>query len=256
MVVKSIFVSHGSPTILVEDDPWKQLLGDLGRRISGEFRPDAVVVISPHFVSWRREFLVETQQRLPCIQDYYGFPDELYTYCYSTDNDPELARRIIEAGRDAGLAVRGDERWGLDHGAWIPLSYMFPSGVRAVPVSISAEASLVDHIEMGRAIAKSVGEERVVVLGTGSPTHRLDLMSLGARPRRSWFDELLRKTLEAGDLNSLLGLHGTREWMEAQPEGSLKPLYVAVGAAGTARARILGEEAPWAGVSMLAAEFL
>ncbi len=176
MVVKSIFVSHGSPTILVEDDPWKQLLGgDLGRRISGEFRPDAVVVISPHFVSWRREFLVETQQRLPCIQDYYGFPDELYTYCYSTDNDPELARRIIEAGRDAGLAVRGGMRGGGD---WItggrgsPLSYMFPSGgVRAVPVSISAEASLVDHIEMGgRAIAKSVGgEERVVVLGTGSP---------------------------------------------------------------------------------------
>ncbi len=255
MVVRSLFVSHGSPTILVEDDPWKQLLADLGRRLSSEFRPDAVVVISPHFVSWRREFLVETQQRLPCIQDYYGFPDELYSHCYSTDNDQELAQRVIEAGRNAGLTVRGDDRWGLDHGAWIPLSYMFPNGIRTVPVSISAEASLMDHVEVGKAIAKAVGEKRVVVLGTGSPTHRLDLMYLGARPRRSTFDELLRKTLEAGDMDSLLGLHETKEWTEAQPEGSLKPLYVAVGAAGTARARVLGEESPWAGVSMMAAEF-
>ncbi|MFP3178342.1 MAG: hypothetical protein RXQ96_05170 [Thermocladium sp.] len=39
------------PTILIEDNPWKKPLSSLGRRLSEEEKPEAVVIISPHFTS-------------------------------------------------------------------------------------------------------------------------------------------------------------------------------------------------------------
>ncbi|MGC8597059.1 MAG: dioxygenase [Thermocladium sp.] len=255
MAIKSLFVSHGSPTILIEDNPWKKLLSNLGKRLSEEEKPEAVVVISPHFTSWNGEFLIEIQDPLPCIQDYYGFPQELYSYCYSTHNDTDLATSIIKAAKSRGLRARAHEKWGLDHGAWIPLLYMFPNGIKTVPISIT-EASPETHLEMGKAIADASRGRRILVIGTGSPTHRLDLMYLGARKISNKLDHTLASILEKGDLEALLQLRSTREWIEAQPEGLLRPLYIAIGAAETPKAKVFAMDSPWPGVSMFAAEFL
>lgn len=62
--------------------------------------------------------------------------------------------------------------------------------------------------------------------------------------------------LEKGDLEALLQLRHTREWIEAQPERLLRPLYIAIGTVGTPKAKVFVMDSPWPGVSMFAAEFL
>jgi aromatic ring-opening dioxygenase catalytic subunit (LigB family) len=249
----SAFVSHGSPTILVEDIPWKGMMRDLGQRIMKEWRPESVVVISPHFISWSGTHLVEIQEKLECIQDYYGFPDELYKFCYSAKNDTELAMNIIRVGKEMGLDVEADQSWGLDHGAWIPLSFMFP-GIKTVTVSITDQGPDV-HFKLGQAIAKASRGKRVVLLGTGSPTHRLEGMYLKLKPRQSAFDRLLISLIEECKVREIMELPKRKEWIEAQPEGLLNPLYVALGFSSPKTCSVLGYDIPWGGVSMLAALF-
>ncbi|MEW9492498.1 MAG: dioxygenase, partial [Candidatus Aramenus sulfurataquae] len=74
------FVSHGSPTILVENVKWKSTLSSIGKEIKKEVNPDVVVVSSPHFFTFSDVHYVEVSEKLECIQDYYGFPDELYKF--------------------------------------------------------------------------------------------------------------------------------------------------------------------------------
>lgn len=248
--MKGIFVSHGSPMILVENDPWKETLRELGRRL-GKF--ETVIVISPHFMSWT-EFLVEIQPKLECIQDYYGFPDELYRFCYSAENDVELARKIVEEGKRAGLPIREDNNWGLDHGAWVPLMYMYPDGVRAVSISITDLPSKT-HYALGEVISKVSNDKKVLIMGTGSPTHRLELMYLNTKPFQSKFDKILIDILKQGDFNTVFSLEGTKEWDFASPEGMLRPLFVVMGAIKPKKADIIGYEVPYGGLSMLAVEF-
>ncbi|MCH1771209.1 MULTISPECIES: class III extradiol ring-cleavage dioxygenase [Metallosphaera] len=248
-----LFVSHGSPTILVEDIPWKKLMREVGEKIRSEVNPETVVVISPHFISWSGKHLVEVQEKLECIQDYYGFPDELYKFCYSADNDVELARQIVSAGKKAGLEVEEDSSWGLDHGAWIPLSYMFP-GLRVVSISIT-DGSPQEHYKLGQVIAQASSGRRVLIVGTGSPTHRLDGLYLGVKPRQSRFDQVLMDLLKEGKFDEIMELPKTKMWVEAQPEGLLNPLYTVLGFVKPRRAEILGYDVPWGGVSMLAVRF-
>ncbi|MFP3045235.1 MAG: hypothetical protein RXQ96_05175 [Thermocladium sp.] len=101
---------------------------------------------------------METQNPLPCIQDYHGFPQELYSYCYSTNNDVDLATSIIRAAKSRGLRARSHEERGLDHGAWIPLLYMFPNGIKTAPISIT-EASPETNIEMGESNRKCIARK-------------------------------------------------------------------------------------------------
>jgi len=249
--MKGVFVSHGSPMILIEKDPWKDLLKEWSKKLG---RYDTVIVISPHFFSWSSTFLVETQPTLDCIQDYYGFPDELYKFCYSAENNVELAKKIVEEGKKAGLPIKEDNKWGLDHGAWIPLMYMYPEGVKAVTVSIT-DLPAKTHYQLGEVINKVVGGENVLVMGTGSPTHRLELMYLNTKPKQTKFDEVLIEKLKENDFESIFSLEGTKEWNVASPEGMLRPLHVVLGAVKPKKAQIIGYEVPYGGVSMLAVEF-
>ncbi len=250
------YISHGSPMILVENSPWKELWRRIGEEIRREVNPEVIVVISPHFFSFNKKFLVETQEELKCIQDYYGFPEELYKYCYSTNNDVELAKEIVKIGKEKGLEVEEDSSWGLDHGAWIPLMYMFPEKIKAVPVSIT-DRSIDYHMKLGEAISEAITrlKRRAVVIGTGSPTHRLDLYYIAKTPRQSLFDQILIEVLSSGKFEVLKGLEDTKEWFNAQPEGGLRPLFVVLGALKPTKAEIINYEVVAPGLSMIAVKF-
>ncbi|PVU77080.1 hypothetical protein DDW12_08195, partial [Sulfolobus islandicus] len=48
-----LFISHGSPTILIDENKWKDLLRRVGKEIEEKYKPETIIVSSPHFVSWR-----------------------------------------------------------------------------------------------------------------------------------------------------------------------------------------------------------
>ncbi|MDT7902281.1 MAG: dioxygenase [Acidianus sp.] len=246
--MKGYYISHGSPLLLIEENKWKETLRNLGKKIRKEIGPEIAIIISPHFFSWNGKFLIETQEKLECIQDYYGFPEETYKYCYSAENDTDTVNNLLSTG-----LFTPDNNWGLDHGAWIPLYYMFPEGIKVVAISIN-DRPVEEHYKLGEVIAKVVNK-RAIIIGTGSPTHRLDLYYFKVVPKESKFDTKLKDLLSKGDFDSIMKLEGTKEWKEAQPEGLLRPLYIVMGAVKPKKASIIDYSIPWPGVSMIAVEF-
>lgn len=260
-IILTAYISHGAPTSLVERTGIHGIYEKLGRLLK-EHGVDTIVVSSPHYLS-RGNFEVESREDIPCIQDYYGFPQELYEYSYEAKNDSALAAGIVREGTIRGLPVAGAASWGLDHGAWLPLYFMFPArDVKIVPVSITAAAPR-EHFRFGQAIKSAVDEAggNVAVLGTGSPVHRLDLMRFGYYGEERFepgaeFDEKLIETVAAGDMDRILDIREEYPalYQAAAPEGKLNPLYTALGASDADElvGKTLLHEFMYYGVSLVA----
>ena len=251
-----LFVSHGSPTILIEENKWKDLLKSIGNEIMEKYRPETVIIASPHFISWTGIHYIEVSERLECIQDYYGFPDEAYKYCYDAINDVELANEIV---KESDGRIKEDDKWGLDHGAWIPLFYMFPKDKpKVVTISIT-ENSPNSHYEIGKIIMKATEKlgRRAIFIATGSPTHRLDLFYLKITPKPTKFDTILIDLIKNEKFMEILNVKELypKEYKEAMPEGDLNTLHMLLGYVNPKKAQVLGYEVPWPGVSMLSASF-
>jgi 4,5-DOPA dioxygenase extradiol len=257
---KALFLSHASPTLLVEtDQPYHRFLKELGKHIDpSEF--DVIVVSSPHFMV-RGRFQVVNTTILRCIQDYYGFPDELYDYCLNAENHTALVESLLQEASKGGLNVEPTQRWGLDHGAWVPPLIMWGEVKnKMVAVSTDPYAHEQDY-SFGRSIrtaADSLGL-RTLFIASGSPTHRLDLFEFGSQPNPHDplydFDRILINTLENSpqsilEIKRLAGDTYTR----SDPEGGLGPLMTAAGFCGDEfRPKILNHDTPYVGVSVLAA---
>lgn len=251
--MKSFYLSHGSPMLLHEDYGWKETYKNIGDRIVKEINPDVIVISSPHYVSLKSNFKIAANDPHKIIYDFYGFPDELYKYGYSARNDNDTLERIVETAKENGVNVMKDFDWGLDHGAWIPLSFM----VKDIPIiSISIKPGTIeDHIKMGKIINQAMGKRRGVFIGTGSPTHRLDRMYFGIQDGESKFDLVLMNYIEQGKKEEILNLPSDPLWREAQPEGGLLPMYMAIGASGSFKGNVLRYDKANYGVSMIAMEF-
>jgi 4,5-DOPA dioxygenase extradiol len=166
----TLFVSHGSPMLAVVDSAARRFLKDLGPRLPA---PKAVVVLSAHYDAPMTE--VTAGPRPETIHDFGGFPDELYRLRYPAPGDPELARDVVERLVAAALPARLAPGRGLDHGAWIPLSLMFPrADVPVLQISIDSAGTPEQHFAMGRAL-RSLRDLGTLVLGSGGATHNLAL---------------------------------------------------------------------------------
>ena len=118
----SLFVSHGSPEILITESPARDFLSGLGTALG---RPDAILVGS---ADWETaEPALNAVEANATIHDFGGFPAPLYAMQYPAPGSPALAEKAAALLREAGLPVRMDTRRGLDHGAWVPLILAYPA---------------------------------------------------------------------------------------------------------------------------------
>ena len=180
------------------------------------------------------------------MYDFYGFPDELYAMTYPAPGDPALARRAAELLGASGLPAVLDEGRGLDHGAWVPLTLMYPEAdIPVVQLSISSRRPPAHHLALGRAIAP-LRDEGVLVMASGNATHNLrevfshDMFEPPV-PYAQAFADWLTGRIEAGDTDALLdylaqGPFGPRNHPTAD---HYLPLLVAMGA-GTGADGITG----------------
>ncbi|MGF7207653.1 4,5-DOPA dioxygenase extradiol [Skermanella aerolata] len=165
----SLFVSHGAPTLALEKDGAAEFLRGYGGRLG---RPNAILVVSAH---WETDVpSVGTTPAPETIYDFRGFPAELYRMRYAAPGAPELAERAAElVEAEMGGAVRRDPRRGLDHGAWVPLSLMYPEAdIPVTQLSILRDGGPAAHLALGEAI-RPLRDEGVLVLASGSATHNL-----------------------------------------------------------------------------------
>ena len=166
----TLFISHGSPMLAVVDSAARRFLKDLGTRLP---RPTAVVVISAHYDTPLTE--ITAGARPETIHDFGGFPDELYRLRYPAPGSPELAQDIVAKLATADLQARLALGRGLDHGAWIPLSLLYPrADVPVLQVSIDSGRSPEWHFGLGRAL-RPMRDAGILLLASGGATHNLAL---------------------------------------------------------------------------------
>ncbi|MCG6658826.1 dioxygenase [Halomonas campisalis] len=233
-MLPSLFISHGSPMLALTETPAHDFLRELGQAL----RPKAVVVVSAHWAS--RQLLVSTSAQPETIHDFGGFPRELFECQYPAPGEPELALRLARQ-----LNAVPTER-GLDHGAWVPLSLMFPEAdVPVVSLSLPVSWSNAELVALGEKLAAlfraDEGEENILVIGSGSLTHNLmELRAQGAE-MPAWvgdFADWVHERLEAGDRTALLDWEQAPHARENHPTPEhFQPLLVAMGAGGRAERR-------------------
>ncbi|MCH8504900.1 MAG: dioxygenase [Ectothiorhodospiraceae bacterium] len=229
MVYNSLFVAHGAPTLALSSAPANSFLKTLGRALP---RPRAAVVISPH---WEADcFAVRAPARFRTWHDFRGFPPALYQLRYEPPGDAALADRVAQLIRDAGLPAAADDGEALDHGAWVPLSLMYPDEtLPVVQVSLMRGAGAAEHLALGKAL-RALAEDDLLVIGSGSLVHNLRELHAEDSPPAAWaeeFDDWLAEHLQAGDHGAIVDYrrqapHAAR----AHPEDDhLMPLFVAMG---------------------------
>lgn len=253
----AVFVSHGAPTLAVEQNDTVEFL----KRLGGELgRPKSILCVSAH---WNTDVpAVSGAERPETIHDFGGFPDELFRMRYTAPGAPHLAGRVRELLGEAGLACTVSPTRGLDHGAWVPLKLIYPEAdVPVTQLSVQPQLGTEHHFRMGQALAP-LREEGVLILATGSATHNLSRIGRGEAPPvwASEFDEWLFNTIANGALEELLNYRRLAPHAAvAHPtEEHLLPLFVAMGAGSgesAIRGRSLHRGWTWGSLSMAAYGF-
>lgn len=223
-----IFVGHGSPLTAFEDNPITRAWTALGRRIG---KPRAVLVISAHWET--KGVLITAAERPRTIHDFYGFPQALYDYTYDAPGDPALARDL--QARLSAFGARADlDGWGLDHGSWSVLKFLFPDAdVPVLQLSMDIRRTPEQHYAIGQALA-GLRDEGVLILASGNIVHNLRLYN-PRQPSPAWaerFDTAIVEQIgtanDAGIVN-YLGL-GEDARLAAPESEHFLPLIYALGA--------------------------
>ncbi|MCS2610340.1 DODA-type extradiol aromatic ring-opening family dioxygenase [Halomonas dongshanensis] len=229
-MLPSLYISHGSPMLAITPTPAHHFLRELGKTLA----PKAIVVVSAHWESLSLK--VSTSAQPETIHDFGGFPRALFDCQYPAPGSPELAARLIET-----LDAEGVER-GFDHGAWVPLSLMFPQAdIPVVSVSLPVRWSNEALVALGERLAP-LRQEGILLIGSGSLTHNLYEVMPQDSAAPAWVDafaDWADTTLRLDDLDarrsSLLRWQEAPYALENHPTPEhFQPLLVAMGAGGEA----------------------
>lgn len=234
-ILPTLFVSHGSPMLAIQDSPARRFLEDLGKTLS---RPKAIVLVSAHWESQGGP-AVSLAEKPETIHDFGGFPAALFAIQYPAHGSPQIARQVVQRLEYAGFPVKVSQQRGLDHGAWVPLMLMYPNAdIPVFQVSVLRGASAAEHERLGLALA-TLREEEVLVIGSGSLTHNLQEFrgqELDS-PVPVWvrdFSAWMKQALQEGRHDVLLDYRRQAPYATRNhpTEEHLMPLFVAMGAAG------------------------
>ncbi|MGZ8802835.1 MAG: dioxygenase family protein [Mycobacterium sp.] len=226
----ALYLSHGAPP-LVDDAQWVSQLSAWAAELPV---PSAILVISAH---WEAVPLTigSTDSRTPLTYDFWGFPPHYYDVSYSAPGATALAA-AVEALLAGAQPVHHHAERRLDHGAYVPLTVMYPDA--AIPVLQTSLPTLdpARLLNLGDRL-RPLRDDGVLIIGSGFTTHGLPFLddpSPGAVPP-GWskeFDAWTQERFAAGDLGALIDFRAKAPGMPyAHPTiEHFSPLFVALGA--------------------------
>lgn len=246
----TIFVSHGAPSIILDDSPARDFLRQLGKDLG---RPKAIVCVSAHWTTLEPRVTMHPQPGM--IYDFGGFPDELYSLTYPAPGDPVLATQVLSLLQSRNIPAGQDLSRGFDHGAWTPLMLMYPDAdIPVVQLSVQPQLGPEHHLAVGKAL-QPLRDEGILILASGSTTHNLrDFFGRGLNseplPYAKEFAEWVKDVITSGRTDELLdythqGPHALKN--HPSPEHFL-PLFISMGAGQTGR--VLHDSYTYGAISM------
>jgi len=197
-----LFIAHGSPDILLQRDP----VLELWRREAGILsRPQRILLLSAHWET--ADFIVGGNRDRQTLHDFSGFPEALYACQYRPPADEEWAAQL------AGLLGCGlDQRRGLDHAVWVPLTVMFPQqDIPVTQLSVAPALGAAAHRALGRRLVALRGSG-VLIIASGVIVHNLSRLHWtdgNTRPE-GWAESFMAAVNEAvlsGDGEALQAWH-------------------------------------------------
>ena len=197
----AIFAGHGSPMYAIEPNRHTAAWSALGKSLK---RPDAILVISAHWVT--RGTWVTAMTKPNTIHDFGGFPQALFEIQYPAPGSPALADRVQELLR--APVVLEENEWGIDHGAWSVLKYMYPDAdVPVVQLSLDGSISAREHYELAKQLSP-LRDENILILSSGNVVHNLRTIHWeeGSEPY-SWattFNEFFVSEIRANHHDALI----------------------------------------------------
>ncbi|HSO93153.1 MAG TPA: class III extradiol ring-cleavage dioxygenase [Candidatus Dormibacteraeota bacterium] len=228
----SIYIGHGAPP-LVDDELWVTQLAAWAKALP---RPSAILIISAH---WENAPLTigATRTGTPLVYDFGGFPERYYRAQYRSPGAPELAAQVRKLLSDQHVADEPER--GLDHGAYVPLTVMYPAA--DIPVLQISMPTLDPErlFEVGKRL-QPLRDQGVLIIGSGFMTHGLPFLRdfrFNAEPPE-WsveFDAWAHEALEKGNVDDLEDfMHKAPAVRFAHPRTEhLAPLFVTLGAGDT-----------------------
>lgn len=231
-MLPSLFISHGSPMLALQPGASGPALKALADALA---RPKAIVVVSAHWES--RDLLVMGNARPETWHDFHGFPAALYAVQYPAPGEPALAEQVVERLAKAGLPAHLDARRPFDHGAWVPLSLMYPgASIPVIQVSLPSALGPALQVKVGEALS-ALRAEGILLVGSGSITHNLGELDWHAGPDavEPWalaFRDWVVDRLAEGDRDALLDYRQQAPFAERNhpSDEHLLPLFFALGA--------------------------
>nr|QED21485.1 DODAa [Corrigiola litoralis] len=169
-IKETFFISHGTPKLTIEESKPARHFFEGWRESVFSKNPKSILVISAH---WETDQpAITAAHHSDIIYDFNGFPARMYQLKYASPGSPDLAKRVEELLTASGFpSVHMDKKRGLDHGAWVPLMFMYPEAdIPVCQLSIQSHLDGKYHYNMGRALAP-LKEEGVLIIGSGSATH-------------------------------------------------------------------------------------
>ncbi|HEV7900083.1 MAG TPA: class III extradiol ring-cleavage dioxygenase [Planosporangium sp.] len=227
----ALYLGHGAPP-LVDDPTWTAELAAWAGRLP---RPTAILIVSAH---WESAPLTigATATGVPLVYDFGGFPQRYYRAQYRSPGAPELAAKVKALMADTEPVAEQPDR-GLDHGAYVPLTVMYPAA--DIPVLQISMPTLDPQrlLDLGRRL-KPLRDEGVLIIGSGFLTHGLPYLRefrIDARPP-GWsveFDAWAGELLARGAVDELIDFRSRAPGMPyAHPTiEHFAPLFVTLGAA-------------------------
>jgi len=196
----TLFVSHGAPDIVLRHMAATDALWELGHRLP---EPRGIVIVSAHWVD--DPVGITRDEQLKTLHDFGGFPQALYSMQYPARGDEVLSDTIQSALEVNGIASRSVAGRGLDHGAWVPLHFLYPDArIPVVQLSLPA-GTLQDLAELGEALAP-LRQEGVLIIGSGGSVHNLRAIKMNEETDE-WavaFEAWLRETIEGNHFDWLI----------------------------------------------------
>ena len=171
------------------------------------------------------------------IHDFSGFSPALHRMSYPAPGAPTLAERAVALLSAAGVAATLHPSRGLDHGAWVPLSAMFPQAQLPVTQLSLTRQDAATHFAFGQALAP-LRDEGVLIVASGAITHNFGWLDWHAAndqpplPQARAFADWVGGQLAVGNTTDLMDYRSAPHGAAAHPSAEhFLPLFVALGAA-------------------------
>ncbi|TQF65422.1 dioxygenase [Rhodococcus spelaei] len=230
LAMPALYLSHGAPP-LVDDELWVSQLAAWSADLP---RPKAILIVSAH---WESAPLTigSTTTGTPLVYDFGGFDPKYYRVQYASPGAPDLAGRVAALMPDNEPVYHQPDR-GLDHGAYVPLTVMYPDA--DVPVLQISMPTLDPErlLHLGERL-RPLREEGVLIVGSGFTTHGLPFLrdyspNAVAPGWSAEFDAWASERFAAGDVDALIDFRAKAPGMPyAHPTiEHFAPLFVTLGA--------------------------